>query len=139
MKEANPSLPENIDQYISVQAPEYRKTLEELRSIIHQIVPDAEESISYMVPCFKHIYMLVGIGVNKDFYSLYVMNPPLVKAMKDELKGVKVSGATIHFPPGKPLPVALIKKIVKARVKQNEELAQARKAKKPAAKKLFKK
>jgi len=138
MKEANPSLPANIDQYISMQAPEYRKTLEELRSIVHQVVPGAEESISYMVPCFKHIYMLVGIGVNKDFCSLYVMSPPLVKTMKDELKEVRVSGATIHFLPGKPLPVALIKKIVKARVKQNEELAQARKVK-PAAKKLVKK
>ena len=139
MKEASPSLPETIDEYIAAQLPGYRKTLEELRNIIRSIVPDAEESISYMVPCFKHIYMLVGMGVNKDFCSLYVMSPPLVKAMKDDLKGVKVSGATIHFLPGKPLPVALIKKIVKARVKQNEELAQARKVKKPVAKKLVKK
>ena len=134
MKEATSSLPENIDEYIAAQPTEYRKTLEELRSIVHTVVPDAEESISYMVPCFKHVYMLVGIGVNKDFCSLYVMSPPLVKAMKDELKNVKVSGATIHFSPGKPLPVALIKKIVKARVKENEALAVARKTKKLAKK-----
>ena len=117
----------NIDEYIAAQPQEYRATLEELRSIIRTLVPDAEESFSYQVPCFKYLYMLVGIGVNKNYCSLYVMSPPLGKELKDELQNVKVSGATIHFPPGEKLPVALIKKIVKARIKQNKELAAARK------------
>lgn len=130
MRNAGVKTPESIDEYIAAVPVEYKAGLEELRSIIKSLVPQAEESISYQVPCFKYIYMLVGIGVNKNFCSLYTMSPALVKALKDDLKGVKVSGATIHFLPGQKLPVALIKKIVKARVKANEELL-ALKGKKP--------
>jgi uncharacterized protein YdhG (YjbR/CyaY superfamily) len=57
------------------------------------------------------------------------MSPTLVKAMKDELKTVKLSGATIHFSPDEKLPVALIKKIVKARMKENKELAEVKEKK----------
>jgi uncharacterized protein YdhG (YjbR/CyaY superfamily) len=71
--------------------------------------------------------MLVGFGVNKKYCSLYTMSPSLVKAMKDDLKDVKVSGATVHFDPNEKLPVALIKKIVKARMKENEALAALKK------------
>lgn len=124
-----------VEEYIAGQPETFRTTLEQLRSIIRSVVPKAEEMISYQVPSFKHIYMLVGIGASKDYCSLYTMSPGLVKSLKDELTKVKVSGATLHFPPGKPLPAALVKKIVKARVKENEETALARSnSKKPAGK-----
>ncbi|MBI5915622.1 MAG: DUF1801 domain-containing protein [Bacteroidetes bacterium] len=128
MKSAKPSAPPaNMDEFIAGQPENYRDTLGEMRTIIKSIVPNATESISYMVPCFKHIYMLVGIGATKDFCSLYTMSPPLMKAMKEELKGQKVAGATIHFTPGRPLPVDLIRRIVEARARENEEKAIARK------------
>jgi uncharacterized protein YdhG (YjbR/CyaY superfamily) len=101
--------------------------LHELRSIIKSIVPQATESISYMVPCFKYHYMLVGIGVNKNSCSLYTMSPPLVKKLKPELTEVKISGATIHFPPGEPLPVELVKHIVTLRMQENEQKAMLKK------------
>ncbi|MEO6633218.1 MAG: DUF1801 domain-containing protein [Mucilaginibacter sp.] len=112
--------------YLGKQDEQFKTCLTELRRIILDIMPAAEESFSYQAHCFKHIYMLVGIGVTKDFCSLYTMSPPLVKSMKDELKGYKTSGATIHFKPGEPLPVATIAKIVLARAKENELLALSR-------------
>jgi uncharacterized protein YdhG (YjbR/CyaY superfamily) len=115
--------------YLDKQDELFKPTLIELRKLILSIMPDAEETFSYQVHCFKHIYMLVGIGATKEFCSLYTMSPSLVKSMKDELKGYKVSGATIHFKPGEPLPVAMITKIILARAKQNELLALSREKK----------
>jgi len=127
MSRHNAVEPQNTDEYIAMQPAEFQPGLNELRAIVKGLVPQATESISYQVPCFKYHYMLVGIGVNKNFVSLYTMSPPLVKKMKDELKGVKVSGATIHFAPGEPLPVKLVESIVKARVKENEAKAMLKK------------
>ena len=116
-----------VDEFIARQEPAFRGTLEEIRSVIRSVAPDAEELISYQVPSFKYHYMLVGFGVNSKYCSLFTMSPGLVKDLEPELKDVKVSGATLHFPPGKKLPVALIKKIVKLRMKQNEAKALAKK------------
>ena len=127
MSRHNEVTPQTIDEYIAMQPEAFQPTLHELRSLVKSLVPQAVESISYQVPCFKHHYMLVGIGVNKSFSSLYTMSPPLVKKMKDELKGIKLSGATIHFPPGQPLPVGLIEKIVRARMQENEIKAMSKK------------
>jgi uncharacterized protein YdhG (YjbR/CyaY superfamily) len=119
--------PATISEFIAGQPEEYRATLEALRAIILETAPGAEEVISYQVPCFKYHYMLVGIGVNKKFCSLYVMNPALAKEYKDEFKKGRVSGSTIHFEPGERLPAALIKKIVKSRMKENEQRAMLKK------------
>ena len=113
----------SVDEYIAMQGDEYKPMLEKMRSTIKSVVPKAEESISYMIPGFKYIYMLVGIGVNKKYCSFYTMSPSLVKSMKDDLKGVKVSGATLHFSPDEKLPIALLKKIIKARMTENEQKA----------------
>jgi uncharacterized protein YdhG (YjbR/CyaY superfamily) len=110
-----------------MQLETFRPTLEELRAIIKSVVPKAEESIRYQIPGFKYHYMLVGIGANKKYCSLYTMSSTLLKELKDELKGVTVSGMTLHFLPGSKLPVTLIKKIVKMRAKENEIKAQAKK------------
>jgi len=115
-----------FEDYVLKQDEQFKPCLIELRRIILDIIPAAEESFSYQAHCFKHVYMLVGIGVTKEFCSMYTMSPPLVKSMKDELKGYKASGATIHFKPSEPLPVALITKIVLARAKENELLALSR-------------
>ena len=123
MSRMNAIAARNVDEYIVMQPEAYRPTLERLRSLIKSVAPKAEEGISYHVPVFKFHYMLVGIGVNKKYCSLYTMSPSLVKAMKDDLKNVKVSGTTIHFNPDEKLPVTLIKKIVKERMLENQERA----------------
>jgi uncharacterized protein YdhG (YjbR/CyaY superfamily) len=83
MSRHNGVMPQTIAEYIAMQTGQFQPTLNELRAIIKSIVPQATESISYQVPCFKYHYMLVGIGVNKNFCSLYTMSPPLVKKMKN--------------------------------------------------------
>ncbi|HOX82320.1 MAG TPA: DUF1801 domain-containing protein [Chryseolinea sp.] len=120
MSRANSRTPLSIDDYIAMQPETFRATLEELRSIIKSVVPKAEELISYQVPSFKLHYILVGIGANKKYCSLYTMSPTLMKSLKKELESLTISGATLHFLPNSKLPVRIIKKIVKARVKENE-------------------
>ncbi|MGZ3945370.1 MAG: iron chaperone [Mucilaginibacter sp.] len=120
MSRHNEAEPQTIDEYIAMQPEQFKSGLHELRSIIKSLVPRAEEMISYQVPCFKYHYMLVGIGVNNKYLSLYPMSSALTKNMSDELKGIKISGTTLHFLPGEPLPKALIEKIVMARMQENE-------------------
>ena len=127
MSRYNTVSPQNIDEYIALQPDEFKPMLHELRTIIKSIVPQATESISYMVPCFKYHYMLVGIGVTQKYCSLYPMSTGLTKKLKDELKGVKVSGTTLHFKPDEPLPVDLIKRIVTLRMQENEQKAMLKK------------
>lgn len=109
------------DDYIALAPVEFRKTLEQMRTLVLTTAHRAEETISYQIPCFKYLYMLVGIGINKKYCSFYTMSPGLVKKMKKELEGINISGTTLHFLPNEKLPVALLKKIVKARMKENEE------------------
>lgn len=120
MSRYNETEPQTIDEYIAMQPEAFQPTLHELRSIIKSVAPQATELISYQVPSFKWHYMLVGFGVNKKFCSLYPMSSTLTKKMADELKGIKISGTTLHFPPGEPLPADLIKKIVLTRMQENE-------------------
>lgn len=127
MSRYNEAEPQNIDEYIAMQPEAFRPALHELRAIIKSVAPQAEELISYQVPSFKWHYMLVGFGVTKKFCSLYPMSTSINKKMTDELKGVKISGTTLHFTPDEPLPVELIKKIVFTRMQENEIKALSRK------------
>ena len=91
-----------------------------MRSAIRQAVPrKATETISYQIPAFKHKGILVWFAAFSDHCSLFP-TAALIEEFKKELKGFSTSKGTIHFPLNKPLPVALIKKIVKARVAQLE-------------------
>lgn len=113
----------DVDADIAAQAEPFWQTLNALRSLVREEVPEAEELISYGIPCFKHHTMLVGIGVTKRDCSFYTMNPDLVKRMRDDLRGIKHAGATLRFPPGEPLPEALLRRIIRIRVRENEEKA----------------
>lgn len=112
--------PQIIDDYIAMQPQPFQSTLNEPRSIVRSAAPQATELISYQVPSFKWHYMLVGFGVNKKFCSLYPMSSTLTKKMADDLTGIRLSGTTLHFIPGEPLPKALIEKIVRMRLQENE-------------------
>ena len=127
MSRHNESQPQTIDEDIAMQPGAFQPMLQELRAIIKSIAPQAEELISYQVPSFKWHYMLVGFGVNKKFCSLYPMSTSINQKMADELNGIKISGTTLHFVPGQPLPTELIKKIVLTRVQENETKAALKK------------
>lgn len=118
--------PATVDEYIAVQQPEFQQTLCDLRAIIRAEAPDAEERIAYRIPAYKLHYMLVSFGVTRKACSFYTQSPDLVARMQDELQGQQVSGATIHFPPGEPLPETLIRTIVRARIRENEERVAAK-------------
>lgn len=128
MQENKPSTP--IDAYLSGLPQDRREALENLRTVILSVVPDAEEVISYQIPTFKRYGGLVGFASMKNHLSFMVMSPGLMEKLKVEVKPYKGSTATLHFTQDKPLPVDLVKNIVEERMKENEEAHQNRELKK---------
>ena len=120
MSKPSPSrhAPEEIDAYLAALPDDIQSSLERVRSIIRETAPECTERVSYRIPIFRLGKDLVGMSAHKDHCSLHSMSPPLMKAMADELKGVEVSGATIHFTPEKPLPKELVERIVRERMKE---------------------
>ena len=117
-----------INEYLISQADEVKLMLQKIRKIVVEISPDAEEVISYNMPAFKaYGRILVYFAGFKNHCSLFPANAGLIEEMKDELKNYKTSKGTIQFELNKPLPTALIKKIVKIRVKENLEKSKKKK------------
>jgi uncharacterized protein YdhG (YjbR/CyaY superfamily) len=95
--------------------------LNKIRAAIRSAVPaEATEGISYRIPMFKYQGVLMGFAAFPDHCSLFVTSPSVMEAFHNELKGFDTSKGTIRFPLDKPLPAALVKKLVRARVAQNE-------------------
>ncbi len=117
----------NIDDYLSRVPEEARATLEKLRQQIRAAAPKAVEVISYGMPMFKHNGMVAGFAAFKDHCSLFP-GSAVMEEYQEELKRYDTAKGTIRFPAGKPLPAALVKKLVKARVRQNEAKAARRKS-----------
>jgi uncharacterized protein YdhG (YjbR/CyaY superfamily) len=116
----NDGAPKDVDDYLARVPEPARNTLQKMRAAIRSVVPaEAGETISYGIPAFKHKRLLVWFAAFSDHCSLFP-TASMVRMFKDELKGFSISKGTIHFPTDKPLPIGLIKKIVKARVAQCE-------------------
>ncbi|PWK27284.1 uncharacterized protein YdhG (YjbR/CyaY superfamily) [Arcicella aurantiaca] len=120
----------NIDDYLSNFPENIRLVLEELRQTIRDTAPEAEEVISYGIPAFKYKGMLVYFAAYKKHCSLFGGTGGLTEQMKEELKDYKTSKGTIQFTLEKPLPKELVEKIVRLRMKQNEEMQIAKNQKK---------
>jgi uncharacterized protein YdhG (YjbR/CyaY superfamily) len=119
MKKAK-RVPETIDEYLAEIPEPARSTLRKMRAAIQSALPsDATETISYKIPAFKRKNILVWFAAFSDHCSLFP-TASVIEEFKDQLKGVSTSKGTIHFALDKALPTALIKKIVKARVKQDQ-------------------
>ena len=124
-------LADSVDDYLALVPKPERIALEKLRKIIKAAAPGTTEAISYKIPIFKlHGHPLVGFGASRNRCSFYVMSssmiPKLARARAGELKRYHVRSATIHFSPDKPLPAALVTKLVKERIAENEKLARKR-------------
>jgi len=105
-----------VDEYFARVPEPARSTLREMRAAIRSVVPpEATEVISYQIPAFKHKVVLVWYAAFSNHCSLFP-TASVIEALRDELKGYSTSKGTIHFPVEKPLPIALIKKVVEARV-----------------------
>ncbi|MBK5279052.1 MAG: DUF1801 domain-containing protein [Bacteroidia bacterium] len=114
------SAAKNIDEYLDeLPDPNIRAMLERLRQTIRSVAPKAEEVISYQMPAFKYYGMLVYFSAFKNHCSLFPANSSLIPKLNRELKPFKTAKGTIQFTVEKPLPTALVKKIVKARMHEN--------------------
>jgi uncharacterized protein YdhG (YjbR/CyaY superfamily) len=115
----------DVDEYLAGVPKEARATLVKLRKTIKAAAPMASESISYQMPMYKHHGMVIGFAAFKDHCSLFP-GAAVMDAHKEELKRYDTSKGTIRFPANKPLPAALVKKLVKARIAENEARATKR-------------
>jgi uncharacterized protein YdhG (YjbR/CyaY superfamily) len=117
--------PKSVDEYLAGVPEEACAALERLRSIIRAAAPDAIEVISYGVQTFKQGRSLVSFGAAKGHCAFYVMSPAVMEAHADDVAKYDTSKGTIRFAPNKPLPTALVKKLVQARVAANEALTRS--------------
>ena len=112
--------PKSVDEYLASVPEPARSTLGKMRAAIRSAVPaEATETISYRMPAFKHKGVLVWFAAFSDHCSLFP-TAAVIEEFKNDLKGFSTSKGTIHFPTDKPLPTALVKKLLKARVAQIE-------------------
>ena len=111
----------SVDEYLARVPEPARSTLNRLRAVIRSAVPrEATETISYHIPTFKYKGPLMAFAAFSNHCSLFPMSGSLLEAFKNELKAFQTSKGTIRFPVDKPLPAALVRKLVKARIAQNE-------------------
>ncbi len=118
--------PANVDDYIASFPEETRKLLKQLRATIKKAAPKAEEVISYQMPTYKLNGPLVHFAGYEKHIGFYP-TPSAIAAFKKELSVYKSSKGAVQFPPDKPLPLALVTKIVKFRVKEDSERAKKKK------------
>jgi uncharacterized protein YdhG (YjbR/CyaY superfamily) len=110
-----------VDEYIAKFPKDVRDVLEELRRVIREAAPEAEEAMSYGMPAFKlHGKSLVYFAAWKSHVGFYPGGPSAIEAFKKELSPFKQSKGTVQFPLDKPIPFDLVRKIVEFRVKENE-------------------
>lgn len=108
----------SVEEYISVFSLPLQEMLQQLRKAIRQSAPDAEELISYNMPAFKLKGMLVYYAGYEKHIGFYPM-PSGIEGFKEQLKSYKTSKGAIQFPLDQPLPLDLVKEIVKCRVEEN--------------------
>ncbi len=109
---------DDVDGYIAAAPKEVQAKLNEMRAAIKQLAPDATEYISYGMPVFKYEKPFIGFAAMKNHIGLYPMSGSFVAAHEKELAGFTTSKGAIQLPLDKPLPISLIKKIVKLRIKE---------------------
>jgi uncharacterized protein YdhG (YjbR/CyaY superfamily) len=121
VKKPPTTLPTAIDEYLAATPEPARTTLSKLRATIRAAAPrETTESISYAIPTFKYKGALVAFAAFKNHCTLFACSGTALSAFTAELKGYETTKSGIHMPLDKPLPATLVKKLVKARVAQNE-------------------
>ncbi len=116
----------NIDEYITGFPDNVQKLLKQMRATIRKAAPGAEETINYAVPTFKLNGNLVHFAAFKKHIGFYPA-PAGIEAFKQEVAPFEAGKGSLQFPFDQPLPLELVTKIVKFRVKQNMEKPKAKK------------
>jgi uncharacterized protein YdhG (YjbR/CyaY superfamily) len=117
--------PKNIDEYIAAFSPEVQTILERIRQTIHQAAPEADETISYMMPAFTQSGILVYFAAFKNHIGLF---PPVSgdAAIEKAIAPYAGEKGNLRFPLDQPVPYELIARIAKLRLKQNLAKAEAK-------------
>jgi uncharacterized protein YdhG (YjbR/CyaY superfamily) len=121
----NEAVTKDIDAYIASFPEDVRAILEKVRATIRKAAPGAEETISYRIPTFTLKGNLVHFAAFKNHIGFYP-GPTGIEAFKDELSAYEGAKGSVRFPLDQPIPLGLISKIVKFRVKESLEAAKAK-------------
>jgi uncharacterized protein YdhG (YjbR/CyaY superfamily) len=122
-KEAGLAPPTSVEEYLAALPEESRAALEQLRKTIRAAAPEATETIAYQMPAFRdHGRFLVSFAAFKDHCSLYPASKAVMDAHGEALKPYFSGKGTLRFQPDKPIPTALVEKIVKTRIEENAAL-----------------
>ncbi len=110
-----------VEEYLARVSDDKRVALQRLRKTIRAAAPGAEECISYELPAYRLNGMLVAFGATANHCAFYPMSASTVAAHSKELEDYDTSKGTIRFQADKPLPAALVRKLVKARIAENAD------------------
>lgn len=127
-----PARPASIDEYIAAFPGDVQALLQKVRATIREEAPDAQEAISYQIPTFKQNGNLVHFAGFKNHIGLYPA-PRGTEAFRKELEAYDGGKGTVKFPLDRPIPVDLIRRIVRFRVEENARLADGKAATKRAS------
>jgi uncharacterized protein YdhG (YjbR/CyaY superfamily) len=115
------AVPTTVEEYLAGLPAEQRAALEKLRRAIKAAAPEATETIAYQMPAFKvNGRLVVSFAAFKDHLSLFPMSYKVIRDHAEALKPYLAQKASLHFQSHKPIPAALVKEIVKARLEENE-------------------
>lgn len=115
-----PAPAKNVAEFLSSAPEDAKAALLKLRKSILAAVPGASERVSYGLWCFDLDGLLVGFAAFPNHCGFYVMSTGVMRAFAEELQGYDTGKGCIRFPATKPLPAALVRKLVKARILENE-------------------
>ena len=128
-KVAKSAVPKTVDEYLDRVPEPARTSLRKVRAAIQSAVPqDATEKISYRMPMFMYIGMVMGFAAFSDHCSLFPGHLSAFAAFQAELAAFETKAGTVRFPMDQPPSAALVKKLVRARIAENERKASLKKA-----------
>jgi len=107
-----------VDAYVQAANGVARRKLQQVRRTIREVAPGARELISYGIPCFDYKGRLAWFGLFTNHIGLYI-RPPVIQEHKKELVGYVTTKSAVHLPLDREIPVSLVKRLVRARMKVN--------------------
>jgi uncharacterized protein YdhG (YjbR/CyaY superfamily) len=112
--------PKTIDEYLAKVTGEKRAALDQLRQLLRSMLPKAEECISYGLPAFRvDGEVVAGFAATAKGCSYYPFSGSTLATLADELSGYTMTAGALHFSPAKPLPRALVRKLLKTRIAES--------------------
>jgi uncharacterized protein YdhG (YjbR/CyaY superfamily) len=118
---------QTVDQFLAALPDDFRLALEKLRKTIRAAAPNAEETISYSIPFYKQNGMLAGFSAAKEHCTFHIISAAILRDNAKALASFTTGKGSIQFTPKRQLPAALVTKIVKARLSENDQRSNKKK------------